>query len=206
VQSRIAGEAGRHQPELKRQFSTRLLHFANCYAALFGQLMLEGRHRCDPLLKRAMRIHFVCTGNIYRSRLAEAYCASRCGSEVHVFSSGIEAGRNGAAAISSYAADILADYALTSFASPRWQRTTAALVHASDVLVFMEEEHRRFCEEWIEPKRQRIEVWEVEDVGAIDAAEITRRVESTFRIIRRKTDSLLTTLRPGTWVRCRDDA
>jgi protein-tyrosine-phosphatase len=27
-----------------------------------------------------MTLHFICTGNIYRSRLAEAYCASR-GSE-----------------------------------------------------------------------------------------------------------------------------
>jgi protein-tyrosine-phosphatase len=144
-----------------------------------------------------MRIHFICTGNIYRSRLAEAYCASRCGTGIHVFSSGIEAGLNGDAPISSYAADLLTNYALVSYAAAHWQRTTAALVHESDVLVFMEAEHRRFCEDWIEPERQRIEVWEVEDVGSIQAAEITNKVERTFGIIRQRTDTLLATLALG---------
>lgn len=161
---------------------------------LLGLQMLHRQQRCDPILERTVRIHFVCTGNIYRSRLAEAYCASRCGSGVHVLSSGISAGLNGSAAISPYAAEILAHYALTSYAAADWQRTTASLVHASDVLVFMEEEHRRFCEKWIEPTRQRIEVWEVEDIGVIEASEIARKVDRTFRMIRQKTDSLLASL------------
>ena len=41
-----------------------------------------------------MRIHFVCTGNVYRSRLAEAYCASVCDAAIQVESSGIAAGMN----------------------------------------------------------------------------------------------------------------
>jgi protein-tyrosine-phosphatase len=162
--------------------------------SLFAQQMLRRLSRCDPILERLMRIHFVCTGNIYRSRLAEAYCTSRCGRGIHVLSSGIGAGLNGGAAISPYAAEILAHYALASYTAAHWQRTTAALVHASDVLVFMEEEHRRYCEEWIEPTRQRIEVWGVEDIGAIEASEITSKVDHTFRMIRQKTDSLLAAL------------
>lgn len=144
-----------------------------------------------------MRIHFICTGNIYRSRLAEAYCASRCRTGIHVFSSGIEAGLNGDAPISSYAADLLTNCALVSYAAPYWQRTTPALVHESDVLVFMEAEHRCFCEDWIEPERQRIEVWEAEDVGSIQAAEIAKKVERTLGIIRQRTDILLGTLALG---------
>jgi protein-tyrosine-phosphatase len=142
----------------------------------------------------AIKIHFICTGNIYRSRLAEAYCASRCGPGIQVFSSGIAAGLNGDAPISPYAADVLAKYGLDSYAAARWQRTTAALVQASDVVVFLESEHRRFCESWIEPARQRIEVWEIEDVGPVDAAEIANKVERTFGVIRQRTDTLLTTL------------
>jgi protein-tyrosine-phosphatase len=141
-----------------------------------------------------MRIHFICTGNIYRSRLAEAYCASCCGPGIHVFSSGVAAGSNGDFPISPYAADILTQYALTSYAAPRWQRTTAALVHASDVLVFMEPEHRIFCQDWIEPERQRMQVWDVEDVGPIPASEIAPKVDRTFAIIRKRTDALLATL------------
>jgi protein-tyrosine-phosphatase len=116
-----------------------------------------------------MKIHFICTGNVYRSRLAEAYCASRCATGIQAFSSGIGAGLNGDAPISPYAADVLAKRGLDSYAAARWQRTTATLVQASDVLVFMESEHRRFCENWIEPTRQRVEVWEIEDVGPVDA-------------------------------------
>jgi protein-tyrosine-phosphatase len=141
-----------------------------------------------------MRIHFICTGNIYRSRLAEAYCASICDPGTQVLSSGIGAGLNGDAPISPYAAEILAQFELTSYATAHWQRTTEELVRASDVLVFMETEHLRFCEDWIEPERQHIEVWDVEDVGPIAPADIAKKVERTFAVIRRRTDALLTTL------------
>lgn len=141
-----------------------------------------------------MTIHFVCTGNIYRSRLAEAYCISRCVAGIRIFSSGIAAGLNGDAAISPYAADVLAEYGLDSYAAARWQRTTEALVHTSNVLVFMESEHHRYCENWIEPARQRIEVWDIEDVGPVDPTEIPNKVQRTFGIIRHRTDTLLTAL------------
>jgi protein-tyrosine-phosphatase len=144
-------------------------------------------------------IHFICTGNVYRSRLAEAYCASRCIAGIRVSSSGIAAGRDEPAPISPWAAEVLARCNLDSFAAKHWQRTTAALVEASDVLVFMESEHHRFCEQWIEPARQRIEVWGVEDIGPIPAEKIPKKVERTFALIRQRTDALLRDLQ-------RDDA
>jgi protein-tyrosine-phosphatase len=142
-----------------------------------------------------MRIHFICTGNIYRSRLAEAYCASKCAPGIEVFSSGIAAGVNGAAPIAPYAAYLLNKYGLGSHAAAHWRRTTAAAVRASDVVVFMEAEHQRFCQDWLEPARQRIEVWEIEDLGPVDPAEVVARVEQTFTLIRQRTDTLLTALR-----------
>jgi protein-tyrosine-phosphatase len=89
---------------------------------------------------------------------------------------------------------VLAKHGLDSYAAAHWQRTSAELVRASDVLVFMESEHRRFCENWIEPARQRVEVWDIEDVGPVDAAEIANKVERTFGIIRQRIETLLTTL------------
>jgi protein-tyrosine-phosphatase len=141
-----------------------------------------------------MRIHFICTGNIYRSRLAEAYCAFRCIPGIHVFSSGIGAGTNGDAPISPYAAEVLNQCDLSAFASATWQRTTEDLVRASDVLVFMESEHRRFCMNWIEAACQRVEVWEVEDVGPIPESAIAEEVQRTFGVIRQRTDTLLAAL------------
>jgi hypothetical protein len=55
----------------------------------------------------------------------------------------------------------------------------------------MESEHHRFCEEWIEAMRQKIEVWEIEDVGPIEAVEIPNKVEHTFGVIRQRIDTLL---------------
>ncbi len=152
---------------------------------------------CDPRFVTGITIHFVCTGNVYRSRLAEAYCASKRVSGIRAMSSGIAAGLNGDAPISPYAAEVLAQYRLDRYAATRWQPTTAALVRVSDVLVFMESEHRRFCEKWLEPARQRIEVWEIEDVGPLAANEIASKVQRTFRRIQQRTDELLTTLDPA---------
>jgi protein-tyrosine-phosphatase len=142
----------------------------------------------------APRIHFICTGNIYRSRLAEAYCVSRCAGGARVFSSGIAAGANGDAAISPYATDLLTKYGLHAFAAASWQKTTEALVQASDVLIFMEQEHRSFCEKWIEPLRQRVEVWAIEDIGPIAVEAIPKKAERTFALIRQRTDALLSDL------------
>ena len=140
------------------------------------------------------RIHFICAGNIYRSRLAEAYCASKSVPGIHALSSGIEAGLTGEATISPWAGEVLARYDLFSYAAKSWQRTTAPLVEISDVLIFMETEHHRFCENWIEPHRQRIEVWGIEDVGPIPPFEIPAKAERTFQIIRQRVDALLPAL------------
>ena len=142
-----------------------------------------------------INIHFVCTGNIYRSRLAEAYCTSRRIPGIRVTSSGIAAGRDGNAAISPWAGDVLDRYGLASYAAPYWQRSSEALVQASDVLVFMEPEHERFCAEWIEPGRHRVEVWGIEDIGSMEFSKIPEKVERTFAMIRQRSDELLRALR-----------
>lgn len=151
-----------------------------------------GRATCDAgVVSDSTTIHFVCTGNIYRSRLAEAYCASRRVPGVRILSSGIAAGRDGKALISPYAAEALSKHDLSGFAAPGWQRTTPSLVQACDVIVFMEAEHHRFCETWIEHPRQRIEVWAIEDIGPMDVADIPAKVERTFQLIRQRCDALL---------------
>jgi protein-tyrosine-phosphatase len=138
-------------------------------------------------------IHFVCTGNIYRSRLAEAYCISLNAAGIRAFSSGISAGQWDDAAISPHAAEVLARHRLSSYAAAGWQRTTADLVRSSDVLVFMEGEHHRFCASWIEP-RHSVEIWGVKDIDGLEVDGIPGEVERTFEIIRRHTDALIARL------------
>jgi protein-tyrosine-phosphatase len=140
-------------------------------------------------------IHFICTGNIYRSRLAEAYCVSKGVPGLRVLSSGIGAALHGGVPIAPYAARVLNEHRLARFAAPSWQQTTAALVRASDVLVFMEREHYRFCKDWMDPIRQTVEIWDIPDVGPIDAERIMTKVEQTFEMIRKRADTLLSTPR-----------
>jgi protein-tyrosine-phosphatase len=142
-----------------------------------------------------MTIHFICTGNIYRSRLAEAYCASKGVPGLRVSSSGIGTSLHRGIPIAPYAARVLSQHGLERFAAPSWQQTTAGLVRASDILVFMEREHYRFCKDWIDPIRQRVEIWNIPDVGPVDAARIITKVEQTFEMIGQRTDALLTALR-----------
>jgi protein-tyrosine-phosphatase len=115
--------------------------------------------------------------------------------ELNVVSSGIQTTLNGDVPIASYAAETLRAYGLEHFAAASWQQTTAALVQASDVLVFMEREHYKFCKDWVDSSRQRFEIWNIPDVGSeVGAAEIMAKVERTFATIRRQADSLLTKL------------
>jgi protein-tyrosine-phosphatase len=96
--------------------------------------------------------------------------------------------------IASYAARVLRERGIEHFAAPSWQQTTAALVRASDILVFMEREHYNFCTEWLDPVGQTVEIWDIPDVGQVDEARIMTKVEQTFEMIRQRTDTLLTTL------------
>ncbi|HEX3663080.1 MAG TPA: low molecular weight phosphatase family protein [Acidobacteriaceae bacterium] len=144
-----------------------------------------------------MKVHFICTGNVYRSRLAEAWCVSRRVPGIEVSSSGIAAGRESPEPISPWAAEALARRGLDAFAAKHWQRTTRSLVESSDVIVCMESEHHGFCREWVDPSRQRIEVWGIEDIGPMAAEEIPDKVERTFGLIRARVDGLLESLRQG---------
>ena len=61
-------------------------------------------------------------------------------------------------------------------------------------LCFMECEHHSFCKDWLDPGRQTVEIWDIPDVGPVDAAQIMTEVEQTFEMIGQRTDMLLTTL------------
>jgi protein-tyrosine-phosphatase len=141
-----------------------------------------------------MTVHFICTGNIYRSRLAEAYCASKGVPGLRVLSSGIATRLNQGIPIAAYAERVLHQQRLQRFVTRSWRQTTAELIRASDVVVFMEREHYRFCMAWLDPVRQAIEIWDIPDVSQVDPAERQQEAEQTFRLIRRRTDTMLAAL------------
>ena len=148
-----------------------------------------------------MKIQFVCRGNTYRSRLAEAYLKSKQLSDIEVSSSGVEAHKNLNGPITLYAKRLLEQDGILSFAAPTWTTTSKETTDEQDVVVFM---HPDVYEEFIElfhtpPHTYR--VWEIADIyiRSEDAErEIERHwkeAEATFDRIKMHVDGLIASLR-----------
>ena len=142
-----------------------------------------------------MILHFICTGNIYRSRMAEAYCISKGVPGLSVLSSGTQTALNGLVSIAPYAEETLRGHGLECFASACWRQTTAALVRHSDILVFMESEHYHYCIDWVDSSMQTVEIWNIPDIGSgVGPAQIGTVAERTFAVIVHQTDLLLASI------------
>jgi protein-tyrosine-phosphatase len=147
-----------------------------------------------------MRVHFVCTGNSYRSRLAEAYCNSRQIPGITASSSGTMAQRNLNGPITWYAARIIQRERLVRFMSLSWTQTTEDLLNSADLVVFMAEDHEEFCRQQFE-LRTAARVWDVPDVDAFQVPgsagsrereeNVVRITEETFETIKRLVDQLI---------------
>ena len=72
-----------------------------------------------------IRIHFVCRGNVYRSRLAEAYIKSRLPEEKRgwISSSGIEAKLDLNGQVSDVVPDLLETDSARDFLKSTWTQT-----------------------------------------------------------------------------------
>ncbi len=144
-----------------------------------------------------MDIHFVCVGNSYRSRLAEALLNIHGAPALRATSSGTHASENENGPVSWYAARLLKNHALIPFMSPSWKQTTPDLLTAADLIVFMADSCRRWCEERLDFSfsSAACQVWTVPDLDEFEfaspsgtpAGELERiaATESTFALIER---------------------
>jgi protein-tyrosine-phosphatase len=149
-----------------------------------------------------MHIHFVCTGNAYRSRLAEAYLRAQQLEGVSVSSSGIRARssyhHNGP--ISWYALRLLAAEHLIPFMSKHARQTTRKGLSQAQLVIFMQPQHY----DWVK-KRYRFEppayeIWSVPDVHEMGEdlsteEELIRATERTFEQIKAKVAQLVEQVR-----------
>ncbi|MEP7167474.1 MAG: hypothetical protein ABI758_05855 [Candidatus Woesebacteria bacterium] len=140
-----------------------------------------------------MTIHFVCTGNSYRSRLAEAYLNSKQIDSLKVSSSGTQADENADGPISWVAAWLLKRNGLVPFMSDHWTQTTLKLLNTADKVVFINTDHYEFSQKQLKYEGSNFEVWNVLDipVGLPDDAAILKRASETFIQIQKKVDDLI---------------
>ncbi len=138
-----------------------------------------------------MVIHFICRGNTFRSRLAQAYMCSKVGdqSNLHIISSGIEADkRNGQ--IAPWTQQLLLVNHLLSWADTHRTQTNQTLIDQSNLIVFMNDDVYKDAAKVFKLPSSEIQVWHVPDVdeSALDTNAI-------FELIKKNVDQLIISLK-----------
>lgn len=153
-----------------------------------------------------MKIHFVCSGNTFRSRLAEAYLRSKNIPGVEVFSSGIKAHENRNGPITWYAARLLKYHGLVPHMSFNWTKTALTHLKNADRVIFMDKSYHRHSHTELGFHGRRYDVWNIPDLedlgfdtetGGSIRGDVKRMAatEKIFIQIKSRVDALITSLK-----------
>lgn len=139
-----------------------------------------------------MKIHFVCLGNIYRSRLAQAYLNSKQLPNIKVISSGISASENKNRPISWLTQRLFEVYKLVPFQKSNWTQTTKKLLDSADLTIFFDKKYYQFCVDNFEFNSPNFEIWEIADLDGNIKEHVKKiaKTEKSFAVIRQKVDEL----------------
>ncbi len=145
-----------------------------------------------------MHIHFVCEGNTYRSRLAEAYCNAHLGSGHKATSSGVHATDNVNGPITWVAALLIKRNGLVSYMkNGSWTQTDAALLKGADLIVFMDDKDLQAARHELGYAGDQHEVWSVQDIQEKDLAsgdtvpQVVAIAERTLEAIKEHVDRMM---------------
>ncbi len=148
-------------------------------------------------------IHFVCSGNLYRSRLAEAYLKSKKLQNVTASSSGTDADNQGKGPIIWYALRLIYRNNLLPFMKNTWTLTRKVHLESANIVIFMGQNNFEFCQKWF-PEGKKYEVWEIPDfddrelngkpLNIEQELEYIEKSEDAFSLITKKVTDLVVTL------------
>ena len=144
-----------------------------------------------------MNLHFVCTGNVFRSRLAQAYAKSilQQHPEVVITSSGVNADHAQDGPIAWYALKIADNNNLIPYISQFWTQTTSELLNNQDTIIFMETWHLEQCRSRFFYQKDNYQVWEISDVTpTMTDNEIITFSENQFHLLKTKVEDVISHL------------
>jgi len=139
-------------------------------------------------------VHFICTGNTYRSRMAEAYFNSLKVPNLGAMSSGINAHQPGDGPIEWYSMRVINNNDLIDFMSRDSQKTSLELLKKGDFTVFMKQVHYDFCKDTLGYVPEYYRIWNVEDMASsrnMNPLDVINISEETFRLLKHNIDELL---------------
>lgn len=132
-----------------------------------------------------MKVQFICTGNTFRSRIAEAYLESKNIPNLIVSSSGINVQRNLNGSVSRHAVETLKKHHLYPYLANSWTVTDKDEIEIQDLVIFMEKIHYDFCLHTLHCQISNYEIWNIADLSTATTAE------KIFQQIKQKIDALI---------------
>jgi protein-tyrosine-phosphatase len=158
------------------------------------------------LQPKPVKIHFICSGNLYRSRLAETYLKSLNIPNFTVSSSGLEADKhrpnNGP--ISWYALRIIVKSGIGGYMSLLSTQTQTSHIRENDIVILMHQDNYGQYQQQFPSDPDNFEIWDIPDLHHLgithtsdiqDENYIIRLTEETFEKIKMRVDDLVKKLR-----------
>lgn len=150
-----------------------------------------------------MIVHFVCSGNTFRSRLAEAYLKSLHIPSVEVISSGARAMNDKQHQIMPSTVLLLKKYGIASYASKHKTLLTQARIDMSDVVICVNRAVYHQCLEAGINLPSHTYIWDVADINHYSAAEqdmldhgeIPKNAQETFQKIKQHVNEFVAFLK-----------
>lgn len=129
-----------------------------------------------------MHIHFICRGNVYRSRLAEAYAKSitNKNKEIVITSSGVEADLALNDDTDLVIIKLLKAEGIDKFMKSSWTQTKQGHIDNADTIVFMSETVYQDAQKFLDIPKEKTIVWHIPDKNGI-YPEIKKQVNNLLR-------------------------
>ena len=155
-------------------------------------------------MKAKTKVHFICRGNVYRSRMAAHYLELQQIDSIEVSSSGIEAAKNrprNKAIMSARPVELARWIGLDSWDEDLHPtQTTQAIIDSVDLIIFMNEDVAHDARLTFRLTLAKCETWDVADLDErlerihktlLDTAASEHVIEATHRYLQTRVDVLI---------------